>query len=56
VAGTSSLILNMQPNDSQSQAAWALGHAKWIGPNMGNGRMDIYWSLWSLNPIQGLLE
>jgi subtilisin family serine protease len=56
VAGTSSLILNMQPNDSQSQAAWALSHAKWIGPNMGNGRMDIYWSLWSLNPIQGLLQ
>ena len=55
VAGTSSLIVNMQPKDNQSQAAWAMSHAKWIGWNMGNGRMDIYMSLWSLNPIQGLL-
>jgi subtilisin family serine protease len=55
VAGTSSLILNMQPGDSQSQAAWAVAHAKWIGSNMGNGRLDVYWSLWSLNPIQALL-
>jgi subtilisin family serine protease len=55
VAGTSSLILNMQPKDNQTQVAWAVSHAKWIGWNMGNGRLDIYMSLWSLNPIQGLL-
>jgi subtilisin family serine protease len=55
VAGTSSLVLNMQPKDNQTQVAWALSHAKWIGWNMGNGRLDIYMSLWSLNPIQGLL-
>jgi subtilisin family serine protease len=56
VAGTSSLIHNMQPKDSQSQASWAIAHAKWIGPNMGNGRLNIYWSLFALNPIQGLLQ
>jgi subtilisin family serine protease len=56
VAGTSSLIVNMQPQDGQSQAAWAVSHAKWIGPNMGNGRLNVYWSLWFLNPIQGLLQ
>ncbi|MGA8224364.1 MAG: S8 family serine peptidase [Candidatus Acidiferrales bacterium] len=56
VAGTSSLIVNMQPKDGQSQAAWAIAHAKWIGPNMGNGRLNIYWSLSALNPIQGLLQ
>jgi subtilase family protein len=55
VAGTSSLIHNMQPKDGQSQAAWAIAHAKWIGSNMGNGRLNIYWSLFALNPIQGLL-
>jgi subtilisin family serine protease len=55
VAGTSSLVLNMQPKDNQTQVAWALSHAKWIGWTMGNGRLDIYMSLWSLNPIQGLL-
>jgi hypothetical protein len=47
--------LNMQPKDNQSQVAWAVSHAKWIGWNMGNGRLDVYLSLWSLNPIQGLL-
>jgi hypothetical protein len=56
VAGTSSLIVNMQPQDGQSQAAWAVSHAKWIGPNMGNGRLNVYWALWTLNPIQGLLQ
>jgi len=56
VAGTASLIVNMQPKDAQSQAAWAVSHAKWIGPNMGNGRLNIYWSLWYLNPLQGLLQ
>lgn len=56
VAGTSSLIVNMQPKDGQSQAAWAIAHAKYIGPNMGNGRLNIYWSLSALNPIQGLLQ
>ncbi|MGH9712979.1 MAG: S8 family peptidase [Candidatus Acidiferrales bacterium] len=56
VAGASDLILNMQPQDGQSQAAWAVSHAKWVAPNMGYGRMDIYWSLWFLNPIQRLLD
>lgn len=55
VAGTASLILNMQPKDSPSQTAWGIGNAKWIGFNMGNGRLDVYSALTALNPIQGLL-
>ncbi len=56
VAGTASLVVNMQPTSSQSQAAWTMAHAKFIGPNMGNGRLDVYGALSSLNPILGLLQ
>jgi subtilisin family serine protease len=55
VAGTASLLLNLQPQENQTQAAWAVSHAKWISFNMGNGRLDVYLSLLSSNPIQGLL-
>jgi subtilisin family serine protease len=55
VAGTASLLLNLQSQDNQAQAAWAISHAKWISFTMGNGRLDVYLSLLSINPIQGLL-
>ena len=56
VAGTASLLVNMQSTTSQNQASWAIAHAKWIGLNMGNGRLDVYGSLSAYNPIQGLLQ
>jgi len=56
VAGTASLLVNMQSSSSQNQAAWAIAHAKWIGLNMGNGRLDVYGSLSAYNPVQGLLQ
>jgi subtilisin family serine protease len=55
VAGTASLLVNMQ-STSENQASWAVAHAKWIGVNMGNGRLDVYGSLSAFNPIQGLLQ
>jgi subtilisin family serine protease len=54
VAGTAALILDMQPNVNPNQAAWAVTHAKWISPTMGYGRIDVYDTLFSLNPLQGL--
>lgn len=56
VAGTSSLVLNLQSAFNENQVAWTIAHAKWIGLNMGNGRLDAYGTLSSLNPIQGLLQ
>jgi subtilisin family serine protease len=56
VAGTADLILQMQPNDSPAIVAWGISHAKYVGSNMGYGRLDVYNSLFSLNPIQGLLQ
>jgi subtilisin family serine protease len=56
VAGTASLLVNMQSSTSENQASWAIAHAKWIGVNMGNGRLDVYGSLSAFNPILGLLQ
>jgi subtilisin family serine protease len=56
VAGTASLLVNMQSSTSENQASWAIAHAKWIGLNMGNGRLDVYGSLSAFNPILGLLQ
>jgi len=55
VAGTADLILNMQPHDTPAVAAYGISHGKYVGPNMGYGRLDIYDSLFFLNPLQGLL-
>jgi len=49
VAGTASLLLNLQPQLNQSSAAAAVSNADWIGPNMGYGELDVYRALSSLN-------
>jgi subtilisin family serine protease len=56
VAGTASLILNMQPGDAQNQAAGAIAHAQFVGLNMGNGLLNVDWTLSALNPLQSLLQ
>jgi hypothetical protein len=55
VAGTADLIISMQPADTPTVAAWGISHAKYVGPNMGYGRLDVYDSLFYLNPLKGLL-
>ena len=49
VAGTAALILNLAPKANQAQAAAAISHAHWIGSNMGNGRLDVFRALSSVN-------
>lgn len=56
VSGTASLILNLQPNYTQNQAAWAATHAKFVGLNMGYGRLNTVWTLSSVSPLQGVLH
>jgi subtilisin family serine protease len=48
VAGTASLLLNARSTCTQPQAAGAISHAQWIGPNMGHGRLDIFHALGAL--------
>ncbi|MGC2330161.1 MAG: S8 family serine peptidase [Candidatus Acidiferrales bacterium] len=56
VAGTADLVFNMQSQDTQTQASWAIAHAQFVGLNMGNGRLNVDWTLSALNPLQGLLQ
>jgi subtilisin family serine protease len=56
VAGTAALLINMNSTSNENVAAFAEAHAKWIGVNMGNGRLDVYGALSTLNPVQGLLQ
>jgi len=50
VSGGSSLLLNKQANTNESQAAAAVAHAVPLGPDMGNGRLDLVQALRSLAP------
>jgi hypothetical protein len=50
VAGTAALLRGVQSNINQSSAASAVASADWIGPNMGNGELDVYRAVASLNP------
>jgi Subtilase family/PKD domain len=45
VSGGSALLLNMQANASESQAALALAHAVPVGAQMGHGRLDLVQAL-----------
>jgi subtilisin family serine protease len=56
VAGTTSLILNAQPKANQVQASLALTNSKFVGVNMGYGRLDVYGALSAMNPLRGLLQ
>ena len=45
VAGAAALLLDQKPSISESQAAAALAHAVPVGPDMGNGRLDLVQAL-----------
>ncbi|PYU54394.1 MAG: hypothetical protein DMG55_31645, partial [Acidobacteria bacterium] len=50
VSGAAALLLNKQANTNESQAAAAVAHAMPVGPDMGNGRLDLVQALGSLGP------
>ncbi len=41
VAGGVALMRNLRPDIDESLAALALAHAQFVGPDMGNGRLDL---------------
>jgi len=45
VSGGATLLRNLQPSINESQAAAAVAHAVWIGPEMGKGRLDLVQAL-----------
>ncbi len=50
VSGGASLLVNKQPNIIHSAAATAIAHADVVGPNLGNGRLNLVLALGSLTP------
>lgn len=56
VSGTASLLLNKQTKTDEAQAAAAVAHAVALGPDMGNGRLDIVQALQALSPADFLLS
>jgi Subtilase family len=49
VSGGSALLLNKQAKTNESQAATAVAHAVPVGPDMGNGRLDLVQALQTLS-------
>src|SRR5882762_4097835 len=50
VSGGASLLVNKQPSIIHSAAASAIAHADVVGPNLGNGRLNLVLALGSLTP------
>jgi hypothetical protein len=50
VSGGASLLVNKQPAIIHSAAASAIAHADVVGPNLGNGRLNLVLALGSLTP------
>ena len=48
VAGGVALMRNLRPDIDESLAALALAHAQFVGPDMGNGRLDLVMALAAL--------
>jgi subtilisin family serine protease len=49
VSGGAALLLNANASISPVAAAQAIAHAKQLSPDLGNGRLDLYCALNSLN-------
>ena len=45
VSGGAALLLNLTPGTTESRAAADVAHAVYVGPNMGNGRLDLVQAL-----------
>lgn len=48
VSGSAGLLLELQNGSNQQKAAAAIAHAVNIGPNMGNGRLDLLLAMQSV--------
>jgi subtilisin family serine protease len=42
VSGTAALLVNISTTVTQSTAAAAIAHAKWLSADLNNGRLDTY--------------
>ncbi len=54
VSGATALLLSVQPNLREDQAAQALSHAKYISPELANGRLDLFQAVQAWRRANGL--
>ncbi|HEY3129014.1 MAG TPA: S8 family serine peptidase [Acidobacteriota bacterium] len=54
VSGAVALLVGVRNNIGPSQAAQALGNAKFISTDLGNGRLDLYQTMLALRQTLGL--
>jgi hypothetical protein len=50
VSGGAALLRNLRTDINESLAASAVGHAQFVGPDMGKGRLDLLMALTALQP------
>jgi len=53
VSGAAALMRSLRSDLNESSAASALTHAQFVGPDMGNGRLDLLAALAALPPENG---
>ena len=53
VSGGVALMRSLRPDLNEASAASALAHAQFVGPDMGNGRLDLVMALAALPPEKG---
>src|SRR5216683_6766678 len=53
VSGAAALMRSLRPDINEVSAAAALAHAQFVGPDMGNGRLDLVMALSALPPENG---
>ena len=53
VSGGAALMRSLRPDINESMAASALANAQFVGPDMGNGRLDLLMALAALPPENG---
>ena len=53
VSGAAALMRSLRPDINESSAASALAYAQFVGPDMGNGRLDLVMALSALPPENG---
>jgi subtilisin family serine protease len=52
VSGTVALLCEIRPSCTPSQTAEAIANARWLGPELGNGRLDIYRALVAITDLR----
>jgi subtilisin family serine protease len=54
VAGTAALLLDVNSTATETEASDAIAHAKLLGSDLGNGRLDVYQAVAAWRRVLGM--